>query len=416
MLRQLIIKELLMLWRRPRELIVLLLMPFILITILGSALGALDGGDVSIHPKLAVVVKDQEMMGQQKAIEEVTKSTLSAEEIEGRIQVIQSVNPISIFLDQVVKDPELEKILSVKVFERDVTENEDKKYDGVLVIPSGFSEAFYHHLFNQSTTIPSWHLTVQEKGSINASVIEDILASYQKEWSYMKTAQDLQIDDTMLADNHHSMKIESITKKKEIGAFSYYAIGMCVMFMFYVATTIAGLAYQQKEEGIYERIILANVSPVYFFAAIFIAAFLFSFIQLHLLFGLSALIYGVIFSHFVPYFIITLLLNMMAAALATFVTLLSFRFNSRNVENMISNLVIPVLAFIGGSFINLSSLGGVMEKLGEYSPAGAAITAYLKVYQGYELTEIGSQILAMLVFIILLLLLSLTLVKRRGDV
>ena len=57
-----------------------------------------------------------------------------------------------------------------------------------------------------------------------------------------------------------------------------------------------------------------------------------------------------------------------------------------------------------------------MEKLGDYSTGGAAITAYLKVYQGYGLAEIGDQLQAILLFTVLLLVMSFLLMKKRGGI
>lgn len=52
---------------------------------------------------------------------------------------------------------------------------------------------------------------------------------------------------------------------------------MSVMFVFYISTTVAGFAYQQKEELLYERILLANVPKFVFFAGVFTVAFILSF-------------------------------------------------------------------------------------------------------------------------------------------
>ena len=412
---QMLMKELLIIWRRPRELIVLLLMPFILITILGSALGAMNDGDIQIDAKLAVVVKDKEDTARQKVIEEVSNSNLDRQQREGIIATIQSIQPVDLFLNNVVKSPELQEILSVKVYTDDISEKEAEKYDGVLIIPNGFTEAFYRYLSDEKDSVPAWDLRTTDEGSVNSSITQDVISSYQKEWVYIKTAKDVNIDYSKLTMKS-SMNVESVTKKKEISAFSYYAVGMCVMFVFYVSTTVANFAFQQKEERIFERIILANVPSSLFFAGIFSATFLLSFIQLHILFGLTAVVYGVIFPSVSNYLVVTLFLNIMVAGFATFVSMLSFRTNSRNVESVFSSLVIPVLAFIGGSFFNLSSMGGVMEKLGEYSPGGAAVTAYLKIYQGYGITEIASQLQAISLFSLVLLIGSVLLMKKRGGV
>lgn len=416
MLWQMIKKELLLIWRRPRELVVLLLMPFVLITILGSALGALDNdSEVEVKAKLAVVVEDQEQQAQQEIIEKINQSPLSNQEKNAKIAHIQALQPIATFMKAVGESPDLKKFLSVTEY-NDRTKVKEKDFDGVLLIPEGFTSDFYTNFLEEETDLPSWIIKTKNQESLQATIIEDILANYQKEWTYLKTAQDLQIDYSTLVSEKANGQIKNIEKKKEISAFAYYGVGMSVMFVFYISTTVAGFAYQQKEELLYERILLANVPKIVFFAGIFISAFILSFLQQTILFSLIALIYGVVFSSMINQLIVILTVNLMAAAFATIATAISFAAKSRNVESIFSSLIVPILAFIGGSFFNVSAIGGFMETLGEYSPGGAALTAYLKAYQGYPLVDLWSHLKAILLFSIALLLISGITLKTRGGV
>lgn len=413
---QMVKKEILMIWRRPRELVVLLLMPFILITILGSALGAImnDGSESdSLHAKLLVVLKDDSVKAQKETVAEIENSLLSPEEKKAQLETIYSVDPISVFLNEIKENKELKKIVAVTVVEEEKdAEQKESDYTGILTIPSGFTEQFYDKLLYDKEISAAWSFKEADSTSLAATVLKDILVSYQQELSYAKTAAELNSGYTMVTETLAGSS-ESVTKKKEVDSFAYYAIGMCVMFVFYVASTVASFAYQQKEAYMYQRILLANVKPYTFFLGIFVSSFLLSFIQLHLLFGLSALIYGVVFSSFIPYFIVTVLLNIMAASFAVFTAALSFRADSSNVPTLVTNLLIPILAFAGGSYFDLSAIGGFMEYLGEYSPAGAAITAYIKVYQGYSIMDISGQIEAILLFSSALLLLAFALLMRK---
>ena len=416
MLWQMIKKELLMIWRRPRELIVLLLMPFVLITILGSALGALNNNEeVEVTAKLAVVVEDEADQAQQQVIEKIRQSNAAEQKKAANIALIESLEPINIFINVVGKSPELKKVLSITEY-RNIKEVKEKDYDGVLLIPEGFTTKFYNNLLEKNTTIPAWILKTKDEQSLRATIIQDIITNYQKEWVYQKTAQDLQIDYSALVNTNIYGQIENIEKKKEISAFAYYGVGMCVMFVFYISTTVAGFAFQQKEELMYERILLANVPKIVFFTGVFMAAFILSLLQLTILFSLTAMIYGVVFPSIINHLFVTLTVSIMAATFATFTTAVAFATNSRNVESIFSSLIVPILAFIGGSFFNVSAIGGFMETLGEYSPGGAALTAYLKVYQGYSLGDIWSQLRAILLFSVLLLLLSVVTLKKRGGI
>ncbi|GKU81737.1 ABC transporter permease [Niallia sp. NCCP-28] len=412
---QLIKKELLIMWRRPRELIILLLMPFILITILGSALGAFNDGEVKVDAKLAVYLKDESKTAQNKAIKDIQNSSLSNEEKAAKIAIVSAFNPVDIFLNEVIENKELKKLVKVIVVKQPISTKEQKKYDGILEIPSSFSEQFYEKLLYEKGDGGQWKLAVADNTSVNATVIQDIVSGFQKEINLAKTAQQLQVDYKKIASADTKVgKAENIVQKKDINAFSYYAVGMCVMFVFYVATTVASFAYQQKEDHMYERILLANVSPFAYFAGIFAATFLLSFIQMNLLFSLTALFYGVTFSNILYYLYITIALNAMTASFAVFITSISYVSNSRNVEGIFSSLIVPILAFVGGSFFDLSAIGGFMERLGELSPVGAAITAYLKLMQGFPLQDMGEQLQAIFLFTGALLVITFVLIRKRG--
>ncbi|MEY8345259.1 ABC transporter permease [Niallia circulans] len=416
MLWQMIKKELLLIWRRPRELVVLLLMPFVLITILGSALGALDNdSEIEVKAKLAMVVEDQEQQAQQEIIEKINQSPLSDQEKKAKIAHIQALQPIATFMKAVGENPDLKKFLSVTEYS-DRTKVKEKDFDGVVYIPEGFTSEFYTNFLEEETELPSWIIKTKNQESLQATIIEDIMTNYQKEWTYLKTAQDLQIDYSTLVSEKVNGQIKNIEKKKEISAFAYYGVGMSVMFVFYISTTVAGFAYQQKEELLYERILLANVPKFVFFAGVFTVAFILSFLQQTILFSLIAMIYGVVFSSMINQLVVILTVNLMAAAFATIATSISFAAKSRNVESIMSSLIVPILAFIGGSFFDVSAIGGFMETLGEYSPGGAALTAYLKAYQGYSLADLWSHLKAILLFSITLLLISVITLKTRGGV
>ncbi|MCE4050416.1 MULTISPECIES: ABC transporter permease [Bacillaceae] len=409
-------KEILMIWRRPRELVVLLLMPFILITILGSALGTImDGGEESgsLHAKLLVVLKDDTVNAQKETVSEIEASTVSPEEKKMQMDTVYAVDPVSTFMHEIKENKELKKLVTMTVVEEEnSTSAEESEYTGILTIPSGFTEQFYQKLLYGKEISAEWSFKETDSTSLAATVLKDILVSYQKELSYMNISAELNSEYTP-TNSSAVGKLENVTKKKVVDSFSYYAIGMCVMFVFFVASTVAGFAYQQKESYMYQRILLANVSPYTFFFGIFVSTFSLSFIQLHLLFGLSALVYDVVFASFIHYFVVTFLLNILAASFAVFTAALSFRANSNNVPTLFTNMLIPILAFAGGSYFDLSASGGFMETLGEFSPLGAAITAYLKVYQGYSLMDIAGQMEAILLFSGILLLVSVVLLMRK---
>lgn len=418
MIAQLIKKELLRVWRRPRELVILLFMPFVLITILGAALGSImDGEAPDLDIKLAVIQKDDMDGGEEKMIKRMESLSLSSEEKIAAIEGIKSFNPIRILLDEVFVNKEFKDSIQVTEFESELSEKEAMKYSGILEIPAGFTEQFYRHAFLNEEKAPSLNLKLNESNTLEGDVLKDLFTSFQEDISLMSALPSLGIDPETLQNSLIS-KVgtkETVTKKKPINAVTYYAIGMCIMFMFYVAGNSAAMAVEEKENQIYGRILLANVPVPIYFIGIFVSTIVITFIQMNLLFGLSALFHGVRWPNIFDYFVVTFLLCVMVGGFAVLISAINYRSNSRSATQVFSSFLIPIIAFVGGSFIPVSQIGGFFETISQYSPGGAGISAYYKIIQGYSLSDISVQLLSVSITTALLILLAFLIQPRRGE-
>ncbi|MED3571861.1 ABC transporter permease [Cytobacillus praedii] len=418
MITQLIKKELLMVWRRPRELVILLFMPFVLITILGAALGTIiDGEAPDLNIKLAVIQKDDIVHGEEKIIKKMESLPLSPEEKAGAIEGIKSLNPIRILLDNVFASEEFKESIQVTEMESMPSDKEALKYSGVLEIPAGFTEQFYLHAFFNEEEVPKLNLKLNESNTLEGGVLKDIFTSFQEDISLWSVLPSLGIDPEKLQNSFISKvgNTETITKTKPINAVSYYAIGMCVMFMFYVAGNSASMALEEKESQIYGRILLANVPVPIFFIGIFVSTIIITFVQMNILFGLSALIHGVSWPNVIDYFVVTFILCVMVGGFAVFISAINYRSNSRSATQIFSSFFIPIIAFVGGSFIPVSQIGGFFEIISQYSPGGAGISAYYKIMQGFPLSDVSGQLLSVAITTVLLLLLAFLIQPRRGE-
>ncbi|MGN7400532.1 ABC transporter permease [Cytobacillus praedii] len=418
MITQLIKKELLMVWRRPRELVILLFMPFVLITILGAALGTIiDGEAPDLNIKLAVIQKDDIVHGEEKIIKKMEGLPLSPEEKAGAIEGIKSLNPIRILLDNVFASEEFKESIQVTEMESMPSDKGATKYSGVLEIPAGFTEQFYLHAFFNEEEVPKLNLKLNESNTLEGGVLKDIFTSFQEDISLWSVLPSLGIDPEKLQNSFISKvgNTETITKTKPINAVSYYAIGMCVMFMFYVAGNSASMALEEKESQIYGRILLANVPVPIFFIGIFVSTIIITFVQMNILFGLSALIHGVSWPNVIDYFVVTIILCVMVGGFAVFISAINYRSNSRSATQIFSSFFIPIIAFVGGSFIPVSQIGGFFEIISQYSPGGAGISAYYKIMQGFPLSDVSGQLLSVAITTVLLLLLAFLIQPRRGE-
>ena len=83
MIWQIVKKQLLLLLRSPVQLLLLIGLPIILIAILGTALSSfMDGGNVNIDIKVALIEQENEDVQIERFIEDVGKKGLPAEAVQ----------------------------------------------------------------------------------------------------------------------------------------------------------------------------------------------------------------------------------------------------------------------------------------------------------------------------------------------
>ncbi|MFE8695660.1 ABC transporter permease [Cytobacillus sp. FJAT-53684] len=418
MIFQLIKKELLLVWRRPRELVILLFMPFVLITILGAALGSMmDGESPDLNIKLAIIQKDDTDGGEAKIIKELESLPITDEVKTGAVEGIRSFNPIRILVDEVFASKEFKNSIQVVYVDNELSKQEELKYSGILEIPNGFTEQFYRYTFLNGEKAPQLKLKLNESTTLAGSVLKDFFTTFQEDISFWSVVPSLGIDPAELQTKLLTKvgKVETVSKNKPINAVTYYAIGMSVMFMFYVAGNIASLAFEEKENQIFGRILLANIPVWLFFSGVFVSTSVVAFIQMNILFGLSALVHGVIWPNLIHFLIVTALICAMVGGFAVFLSAIIYRTNSRGALQVFSSFLIPIIAFIGGSFVPISQIGGFFETISSYSPGGASISAYYKIMQGYSLGDISSQLIAVGVITVVLLFIAFLIQPRRGE-
>lgn len=418
MFTQLIKKELLMFWRRPRELVVLLLMPFVLITILGAALGAInDGEPIDFDIKLAVIQNDDIEAGKENLFSQIEVLGMSEAEKISAIEGVKGFSPIHILLNEVLESEELRESIDVVHLDREPSEEEIQNYHGVLIIPSHFTENFFQYAFFQKEKAPELILKINESSYLEGSILRDIITSYQDEITFWTATQSMGINSEMLRETIVSSAgaTATVTEKKAINSVSYYAIGMSIMFMFYVAGNAATIAFEEKQNHIFGRILLANMPIPTFFSGIFVSTIIVTFLQINILFGLSALIHGVRWPSIGDYFVVSGILCIMVGAFAVLISAISYRINSGGATQVFSNFLIPIIAFLGGSFVPVAQLGGMFESISIFSPGGAGTSAYMKIMQGYSLGDVSVQLTTIMVTSLLLLVAAFFILPKRGE-
>lgn len=384
-------KDILVLIRDRSELIVLLAMPFILLTILGFALRGLLGGDTeALHMNIAIVQNDQEEEGVAQFIEELRGSGLPDEAVEGLSQTAAEVSPISLLYQLFLNDEVGEIIEITELNETDAKEElREGTIDAIITISNNFTYRILNKMILNQNSGSELEITVNEY-SLKTTVLENMMESFVDTLNF-ETAVAQAAGESGAAGSNEAEAIEvggveTIKAKEPISSFQYYTIGMAVMFVLFVGSTISSKAFVEKKQHVFHRIMLSGTSPMAYLSGKAIAATVISLMQLVILFGLSSLLFQSFTFESIRFWggmgLISLMLSLCVGGFAALLTALSTRWDTDSVSYVFAGGLVTILAFAGGSFFPTNGMPEIIREIGNWTPNGAALTAYLQWMQG----------------------------------
>jgi ABC-2 type transport system permease protein len=413
-------KQLLLFWRNPQELLILLGMPLVLITILGVALGGFMSGDAEeIQITAAIVENGNEQEEYERFLQDLEKSNLPDEARAEVKKAAEQLLPLEMLETNILENKELKKYVTIE--EKSPKEfaklKEDDQYAAIIEVPEEFTYNILTSTFLQTTKAPQITLHLNEGKGVGAQIIEDIVTSFQEQYSLGTTIG--QAAGTSFSDNLGEIEnygnMKTVNDRKPLTSIAYYTVGMSVMFVLYVASSIGSFAYREKDWHVFDRIMLANVPKWTYFISVITAAVLLALIQLGILFGLTSLFYGVRWPDIFSLMIVTFCLSIAVGSMAALVTSINYRVNSEAFSSFFSSITVTIFAFLGGSFFQVSEISKQLEWIGNLTPNGAGMTAYLKILQGHSIDDITPYLTNLLVASFILLLAAVLLFPRKGG-
>ncbi|WP_307343392.1 ABC transporter permease [Metabacillus malikii] len=409
-------KDLLVLYRNPQELLVLLLMPLILIMILGFALGGLMGDNQApISMKVALLDRSDEQRDVEAFNQKVQEKELPVEAAEALSQGATQLKPIQILVDEVFGSKELKEIVQLDMIDSDKIDDirNDESFAAIIEIPENYTLDILSAVLLEEPTATSIKLFKNEGKEISTNVVEDVLVNYQKQLSTITLVEKEGIQ--LEALNEKLGAVETVSKQDPINSMQYYTVGMSVMFILFIASNISSFAYREKQTHVFNRILLSNTSRWSYFIGIFTSVIIIAFIQQMILYGVTSLIFQIVWKDIVAFMIVNVSLCFAIGGLATLLTALNFRINSESVSNFFGNVIVAIISFLGGSFIPVGDSASVIGMLGNYTPNGSGMTALLQLLQGEKLAAIYPNILYLLIFGLIMLTLAVASFPKRGD-
>lgn len=418
MILQIIKKQALLFWRNPVQLLLLLGLPIILIAILGAALGnMMTGGEINLEFKMAVIEHQTESEQVEEFLTDLDNRNLPEEAIAEMTVATESVQPVDTLLN-ILKSEELrEMIILDEVGSSDLSSViEDESYSAVVEIPADFSYELLNQLFFDEGNVPELIIHHNEGEEIAGNIIDQLFTTYQEEFTFGSFLGERGIDPHNFMEQaaDFEKEISSINQQSPINSSQYYTIGMVVMNVLFMATTIATFAFDEKKALIFDRMIVANISKWLYFIGILISGMLFSLLQIFLVFGFAYFVYGVAWPDVGAFLIISLCFAIAVGSLGVLLTAVSYSANSEQIISFFSGIIVTIFAFLGGSFFPIGDSSSIMQKIGDFTPNGAAMSAYLSILRGDTLMDNISHIIFIASFAIIAIIIGVLSFPKRG--
>lgn len=416
-------KDILILIRDRTELVVLLAMPFILIAILGFALsGLLSGNSEVLSMDVAIVQEDDEQQGLDRFGEELEGAGIPAEAQTGILAAAEESSPSSI-LQGILTDDSLSGLVTAREMDGTAATRalEEEDVVAILTIPEDFTFNALQKMMLDSGDGAELQLKISDHAATQSEVFHDILEEFVWSLNFESAIARAANGEGALPEAEQTQigGVESVSAVQPISSFQYYTIGMAVMFALFVGATISGMAYVEKQQFVFNRILLSDHHPFVYLGSKAISAALITFLQFCILFFLSSLIFGAFDltdGAFWPgMLLIASSLAICVGAVAAFLTALTMRFDNDTITTVFSGGIVTVFAFLGGSFTPTEGLPIFVQELGGWTPNGAALNAFLLWVQNLEIGLLWEPLGRLLLITILLLILSLLLFPRKGE-
>lgn len=419
----LIKKDFLTLSKSKSDLLELLFMPFILIAILGFALGNLMMGGGSSDTFNIGIVNEQNFEEDLKRLENEFIEQGFPEELVAEILAdAEEVDPAAM-LYNLFEDESFEDLIVVDEFDNLNSATEamnEEEITGFITIPEEFSYNVWQSIYLEEKMTSTLDVTVAEEESMVSTILQSVVTSFIDQYN-LETSIALATNGQAGVENQtleHGEKIQ-ISVEEPVNAFQYYTIGMGVMFALSTAPALANRAFKEKEQHVFGRIMLSGTKPLTYLSSKMISGTLITFVQLVILFTLSTLIFGTFSGRdsgfWINVFYTTGLYSLLVGSLTSILTSISLYANDNTTAGFFGSFV-SVFAFLGGSFTPVEQFSESLKQVGNWTPNGATMTSYLQLLQGFNFREVLPLMMRIIGMTVIFLLLAVIIFpKRRLD-
>ena len=400
--------------------LILILMPMILMTILGVAVGGMMKGDIS-PAKLAVVKKYKK---EAVNLEEIFN--VKAESLKNVPEIIDSEE---LFFGKFLDKTEVKKWLTYEIMEENEAKKlyEKGKIDGIIVLGENFYRDLSLSLLGMNKDNIQIELYVDQNNS-KGIIVEEILYEFTDVISYISIANKSSMEKLMEKKQYSKIaetmgnnakivneKINGVKNSfedkekensKKVDGLSYYAIGMTAMFMLFGVTSASRTLLKEKQSGTFGRLIVSGVTYKDILIGKYLFAFFLTLYQFLLIIAYGAVVLKVDYGNLGLLLLTLVISSGSLASISLFLLALTIKSDSFNLINMVETVFIQILALLGGSMIPITNFPEIMQKASNFLINGIFIKTLLKLSSGGNFVDIKNYLFYILLNGLIFLILA----------
>ncbi|PXW90900.1 ABC-2 type transport system permease protein [Streptohalobacillus salinus] len=409
-------KDVLTISKDRSELLILLVMPFVLISILGFALGGLMNNTSQLEAIPFAVV---EMENNEEEKTEIVDQLASTGLDEATIDAIVSGVDVNQAINQMLIELENEALLNVEYMNAEAAAAAlvEEEVRGVLTIPAALTSQIVRKQVTDQAITQALTLRVHDETTIQADVLKQIFKRFVSEYNLMLSIQNVRGESVVIPDQTEYGATVSVETTTPVSAFQYYTIGMAMMFSLYVASSLSSNAFKEKKTDVLMRMMLAGEKPMRYLLSKAISGYVLVFLQLLILVLLSTVLFDSFPNQSVSFWLtmtwMTLVYAVVIGALTALLTSLTLMMSRDSVSGIFSGLVVTLFAFLGGSFTQVEQISPFIRTLGNWTPNGAMMTVYLQQIQGYGLDVSAPLLIRILIMSVVIFVLAVVSFPKR---
>ncbi|HEY9059010.1 MAG TPA: ABC transporter permease [Pseudobacteroides sp.] len=373
------IKDLKVLAKDRKALLMLLLMPALIMLILGTALSSAFGGDAAVS-KFTVGVVDKDKGSESAIFIDVLKKYYTD-------------------LFEVVEDSEDEAVKKLQ----------SNKSSAVIVIPEGYTRSI---LSGKNTEV---EIKTKNDDQIKGQIVSGSVEGYMNNLSVSIKGYSAFLDMFKVPSGEEGdkspefivtglmqslsgdvVKFVEATKEKTrpISAIQYYSVAMLVMFLLFSAVTGISMMIEERDNNTLGRIIGAGVSKSRLMIGKCMGLMLIGCIQMLILIIFTRFAYGVNWGG--PVYGIAVVSFCAVFASSGFGMFVAAVGKTMKAANGMGTMAVQVFTILGGGMVPIYVLPSFLRTLSNVTPNWQAMDGYYKLMQGVPFSEVIPNCLVLL--------------------